>query len=196
VDRVRAPYATAALAALTAGVYAWLGSRPDADFLRVVEAVGARPGASTPIAYVASPVVHASTGHLLLNLLLLLGFGPAVEKRVRWWGLLLVYVLAGAAGVAAHLAWVPPGLRMSPLVGASGAVSGVIGAHLVLQPWGKLSAGLAGLWAAANLAGLLLLDRGGTRGISYLCHLGGTAAGALIAALPLSSPRAARRPAR
>jgi membrane associated rhomboid family serine protease len=186
----RPPYATALIAALTAAVYLWLASRPDADFQKTAETLGARPGASRPVSFVASPLIHASAGHVLVNMLLLLVFGWPIETRLRARGLLLTYVLAGIAGVAAHLAYVPPGLRMAPLVGASGAVSGVIGAHLVLRPWGRLSVALAGLWAAANLAGLLLLDRGGDRGLSYLCHLGGTAAGAISALRP--STRRAR----
>lgn len=178
------PWATVAIAAATAAVYFWLASRPDAEFSRALEA-----GASAPIAFVASPLLHASTTHLLLNLLLLLAFGPALEKRIRSWGLALVYALAGAAGVAAHLAGAPGGL----LVGASGAVSGLLGAHAARRPWGKLSIAAAGVWAAANLAGLLL-DRGGVYGISWLSHLGGLAAGALIsAALPSSRPAKARK---
>lgn len=179
------PWATVVIAAATAAVYLWLASRPDAEFSRVLEA-----GASTPIAFVASPLLHASTTHLLLNLLLLLAFGPSLEKGIRGWGLALVYVLSGAAGVAAHMAGSPGGAL---LVGASGAVSGLLGAHAARRPWGKLSIAAAGVWAAANLAGLLL-DRGGAYGISWLSHLGGLAAGALIsAALPSQRPAKARK---
>lgn len=184
------PYVTVVIAALTGGMFLWLRSRPDADFLRVVEAWGARPGAATPISFVASPALHASATHLLLNLLLFLVFAPSLEKRVKGWGLALVYVLSGAAGVAAHLALAP---GSATLIGASGAVSGVLGAHLAKRPWGKVSIAAGGLWAAANLAGALL-DRGGSTGISYLSHLGGLAAGALIsAALPASRPAKARK---
>ena len=182
------PYATVVIAALTAAVHLWLASRPEAVFNATVESWGARRGASTPISFVASPIVHASLKHLLLNLLLFLAFAPAVEKRVKSWGLALVYVLSGAAGVAAHLALAP---GSATLIGASGAVSGVLGAHLVKRPWGKISIAAGALWAAANLAGALL-DRGGS--ISYFSHLGGMAAGALIAAvLPASRPAKPRK---
>jgi membrane associated rhomboid family serine protease len=184
------PWATVVIAAATAVAYLWLASRPDAAFNATVESWGARRGASTPIAFVASPIVHATATHLLLNLLLFLSFAPAVEKRVAGWGLALIYVLSGAAGVAAHLALGPGG---ATLIGASGAVSGVLGAHLVKRPWGKISLAAGGIWAAANLAGWLL-DRGGAYGISYLSHLGGLAAGALIsAALPASRPARPRK---
>ena len=184
------PYATVLIAAATAGAYLWLASRPDAVFNATVESWGARRGASTPISFVASPIVHASTTHLLVNLLLFLTFAPPVEKRVKGWGLALVYVLSGAAGVAAHLALAPGG---ATLIGASGAIGGVLGAHLVKRPWGKISIAAGALWAAANLAGWLL-DRKGAYGISYLSHLGGLAAGALIAAvLPASRPAKPRK---
>lgn len=186
------PYATGVIAAATGLAYVWLSSRSDAVFMGTVESWGARPGASTPISFVASPLLHASAGHLLFNLLLFLVFAPAVEQRVKGWGLALIYVLSGAAGVGAHLL----GPQTATLIGASGAVSGVLGAHLRLRPWGRLSMALVGVWAALNLAGLLILDRAGARGISYLCHLAGLAAGALIAAaLPSSRPAKARRAA-
>lgn len=180
------PWATLGIAAATALAFLWLSSRPDEAYLRAVDALGVKPGASTPISFVGAPVVHLSWSHLGLNMVLLLVFGPAVEKRAKGWGLLLIYVLSGIAGAAAHLAWVPSGQKMMTLVGASGAVSGVMGAHLALRPWGKVSISLASLWAFANLAGLLVLDRAGARGVSFLCHLGGQAAGALIGAALLS----------
>ncbi len=188
-----APFASIAIAAATAAFFLWLDAMPDEAFLRRVEAWGLKPG-SQPVSLVASAVVHKSWAHLGLNMVLLLAFGPAVEKRVRSWGLALLYVLAGVAGAASHLAWMPPGLRMMTLVGASGAVSGVIGAHAVLRPWGRTSVAFALGWAALNLAGLLLLDRGGAREISYLSHLGGLAAGAAIAAALLAiRPAKARK---
>ena len=193
--RPAAPWATLLIAAATTAFYVWLASRPDEAYLRTVDAWGLKPGGSQPISFVASTVVHEGWKHLGLNMLLLLVFAPAVEKRVRSWGLALIYVLAGVAGAAAHLAWLPPGLKMMTLVGASGAVSGAIGAHLALRPWGKTSLLLAGAWAALNLAGLLVLDRAGARGISYLSHLGGLAAGALIAAALLAIRPSAERKA-
>jgi membrane associated rhomboid family serine protease len=183
------PYATVVIAAATAGVHLWLASRPDAVFDAAVDAWGAR--ASKPVTFVTSLFLHESKGHLLLNLLLFLVFAPAVEKRLRGWGLALVYGLSGVAGVAAHLAWAPSGM----LIGASGAISGVLGAHAWLRPWGKGSIAAAALWALANLAGLLVLVRGGSGGISYLSHLGGMAAGALIAAALPASRRAKARKA-
>ena len=170
---MRPPFVTLGIAALTGAVYAWLASRPDAEFLRAVEIRA------------ASPLLHASLSHLLVNLALLLAFGPSIEKRAKGWGLALVYVLSAAAGVGAHQ--LASGL---PLVGASGAVSGVIGAHAGVRPWGKASVVAAALWGVANAAGWLVWPGAG---LSYASHLGGLVAGGVVAALIASRGRKSRR---
>jgi membrane associated rhomboid family serine protease len=178
---MKVPFVTLGLAALTGGVYALFASRPDAEFSRAVEVAG-----SGAISYVASPALHVSRAHLLLNLALLLGFGPPVERRLKGWGLALVYVLSGAAGVGAHQL-----ASAAPLIGASGAVSGVLGANAAARPWGRASIAVAALWGLANAAGWLLWP---SAGLSYASHLGGLLAGALIAAaLPSSRPPARRK---
>jgi membrane associated rhomboid family serine protease len=84
------------------------------------------------------------------------------------------------AGGLVHVWLAPPGMRPMALVGASGAVSGLMGAHAVLRPERKIHLGLAVLWAALNLAGMFAIDRAGEHRVSYAAHLGGLAAGLVL----------------
>jgi rhomboid protease GluP len=123
--------------------------------------------------------LHSNLTHLLLNSLLLLLAGPAVERRAgaRW-----VFILFLAASVASgigilvkHQLWPSPGVS----VGASGGMFGLLAAALILafRPGSASVAVRAGLVAAlvAGLAYSLL------PGISMAGHITGLAVGAAIA---------------
>ena len=74
--------------------------------------------------------VHASWFHLVSNLLFFVAFAPRVEEDLGSFGLLGLFLLSGLVGGVAHVL-VAPNL-VSPAIGASGAVAGVMGAHLLL----------------------------------------------------------------
>ena len=160
---------------------------------------GLVPESMTPITLVSHVFMHAGWLHVLGNLLLLFVIGPALEDR---WGRPLYagfYVTAGVfAGVSyASLAGDPT----APLVGASGAVSGVMGAFLVRYWSVDLKSGdffLAGrvlrgtfsapawamlpLWFANALASAWWADASGLGiGIAYWAHVGGFLFGAAVA---------------
>jgi membrane associated rhomboid family serine protease len=123
--------------------------------------------------------LHSNLTHLLLNSLLLLLAGPAVERRAgaRW--VLLVFLAASLASgigiLVKHQLWPSPGVS----VGASGGMFGLLAAALVLafRPGSASLAVRAGLIAAlvAGLAYSLL------PGISMAGHVVGLAVGAAIA---------------
>jgi membrane associated rhomboid family serine protease len=76
--------------------------------------------------------IHADWPHLLGNMVYLWVFGIPIERRVGWVGMLLIFLLGGAIAnlfVALRL----PDLT-SPIIGASGAVSAVVGAYLITFP--------------------------------------------------------------
>ena len=79
-----------------------------------------------------SMFVHGSLAHLFGNLWFLWVFGPAVEGRLGFRRFMLLYLLSGMA--AAFLQGFSMPESIIPMVGASGAVSGVLGAYLVLFP--------------------------------------------------------------
>ena len=76
--------------------------------------------------------VHAGLAHLAGNLLFLWIFGDNVEDRLGHGRYLLFYLICGAAAAVAQTALNP--ISAVPMVGASGAIAGVMGAYLVLYP--------------------------------------------------------------
>ncbi len=137
-----------------------------------------------------SQFAHAGLAHLFGNMLFLGIFGDNVECRVGRRRYLALYLIAGSLGVLAHIAAanvLGGAAAETPLVGASAAISAVLGAYLVLFPGNKvivllfnfiptaLSAWVViGVWFLLQiLGGLSGLSAGGT---AYLAHLGGFAA--------------------
>src|SRR5262249_47667244 len=98
------------------------------------EAAGAGIGAIASL--VTSLFLHGGLLHILGNMLYLFIFGPAVEDGIGHARYLFFYIVAG---VAANLAMVAmgPGSRV-PVIGASGAIAGVLGAYFVLYPRGQI----------------------------------------------------------
>jgi membrane associated rhomboid family serine protease len=152
------------------------------------------PGlAATPIpvylTLLTSLFLHGGFAHIAGNMLFLSIFGDNVEDRLGHLRFFLFYILSGLAGSAAHIAvsvFTGDGL-MVPTLGASGAISGVMGAYLLLFPGNRVrvllfsiipttvSAFVAiGMWFLFQLVnGLGYL--GGSRGdgVAYAAHIGG-----------------------
>ncbi len=159
---------------------------------------------------VTSTFLHAGWVHLAGNLLYLLVFGPAVQARMGWMRFTGLYLLSGAAGGVLFALANP--LSTSPLVGASGAIAGVLGAHLVLEPSSRITvlvpiivifkvASLpAGfvilLWFALQVASTLapVADGANISQVAWLAHIGGFMTGILLASpLALGDALRARR---
>lgn len=152
-----------------------------------------------------SMFLHAGWLHLLGNMLFLYVFGNNVEERMGRVGFLLFYLLGGA--VAAYgFALADPGSTV-PMVGASGAVSAVLGAYLALWPrarvWSlvpvlffiplRLPAWLVlGLWFVLQYVYAAGYATSGAGGVAYLAHVLGFVFGFLVA-LPLRRPPRRRR---
>lgn len=137
--------------------------------------------------------LHADWVHLLGNLVFLLIFGPPAERIMGGTRFLLLFLLGGAvANLAAVLAISTPD---NIIIGASGAVSAVIGAYLALFPGARLgvvlplglflqfvrvpASLLIGLWA---LLQVVLAYRGPSFGaVAWAAHLGGFCFGIVFA---------------
>ncbi|MFO1151558.1 MAG: rhomboid family intramembrane serine protease [Alsobacter sp.] len=141
-----------------------------------------------PVTLVTSIFVHGGWLHLAGNMLFLQVFGDNVEDALGHWRFLLFYLLCGMAGGLAHAYAFP--LSEQPLVGASGAVAGVIGAYLLLHPralvWGlalnviplRIRAyWVLGLWGGVQLWHLVTGEQAGT---AWWAHLGGFLAGIVL----------------
>ncbi|MBX3183656.1 MAG: rhomboid family intramembrane serine protease [Polyangiaceae bacterium] len=166
------------------------------------------PAAPRAVALVTHAFLHSSIWHLALNLWFLWLAAVALEDVWGRAAFPAFYLLAAAAGaIAHHLS--APGSGV-PLIGASGAVSGVIGAFLVCHPRAKIQVATLGrysgarivpmpaylllpLWALVELFGAFTATRGDT---AYWAHLGGFCFGGLVATLLKSTGLEARLEAR
>ncbi|MDP9149977.1 MAG: rhomboid family intramembrane serine protease [Myxococcota bacterium] len=131
--------------------------------------------------------LHDGILHLGFNMLVLWRAGPLVERAVGSARMALMYLVAGAVGNASSTAhsWFTHGAQYT--VGASGAISGVVAAALVvgwrMQGWrGQLTQAMAGLLGILIASGIASNLSGGGR-IDNAAHLGGAAAGAAMASL-------------
>lgn len=137
-------------------------------------------------------LLHADWLHLLVNAVTLAAFGAGVERRIGGRRLLAFAVVCGLAGAAAHYLIYPD--SASPVLGASGAISGLFGGVLRLLPGRHPAQGLRGLWPiiliwiAANVAfGLIGMPEDEVE-IAWVAHLGGFLAGLLLFG-PFDRPR-------
>lgn len=144
---------------------------------------------------VTSMFLHGGPMHIIFNLWFLAVVGLAVEGRMGWWRYLILYVIAGFAGTALHLVISGAAHPDRIMVGASGAVMGVLGAALFIFPHSKVQTfimwwtriGLfdiplwiiGALYIAGDVFEAALL--GSLSGTANLAHLGGAGAGFLLA---------------
>src|SRR5687767_14072092 len=146
-----------------------------------------------------SMFLHGGWGHLGGNMLFLWIFGDNIEHRIGHLRFIVFYLLCGIAAGLAHILF-NSGSPI-PTVGASGAISGVLGGYLILFPrnrvyvmtWGGVATVPAvlmlGLWILMQFINQFgsVADTPETGGVAYLAHIGGFAAGMILA--PLFSPR-------
>jgi membrane associated rhomboid family serine protease len=129
-----------------------------------------------------SVFLHLNLVHLGANMLSLYFVGPAVERALGWWRFLALYLVAGLGGGAAVYAF-----DAGSVVGASGAIFGLLGACLVMAR----KIGLDLQWLIAIIV-LNFVFTFSVAGISRLDHLGGFVTGALLG-FALAGPPNRRR---
>jgi rhomboid protease GluP len=132
--------------------------------------------------------LHAGPVHLGANLLALLVIGPWVEWMVGRWRMLLVYFGCGLGSMAIVLALILSGLMADELVvGASGAILGVVGAEVALlaRGWRRLGSRLAArrLMAMGVLVGVQVVFDLTTPQVSFAAHASGFVIGVCLMAL-------------
>jgi membrane associated rhomboid family serine protease len=130
------PGVTVTLIALNVAVYLFqllLSERGQDAFLL---AFGVVPAYFSVASMFTSMFVHGGIAHLGGNMLFLWIFGDNVEDRLGHGRFLVFYLLCGTAAALAQIALDPGSLV--PMVGASGAIAGVMGAYLVLYPHSRV----------------------------------------------------------
>lgn len=190
-------YMTMCLIALNALVFAYMVSSDDPD--RIVELYALYPNQFLEwnwfLTLVTSQFLHGGLWHLVGNMYFLHLVGDNVEDAYGAIYFLMAYLFIGICGGVLQTALSSQDMMEVPIVGASGAVAGIMAMYaylfrkakltfMVLVFQFKLSAvWYFGIWISINLIGALF----GLGGIAWYAHLGGFAAGLLLAALTYQS---------
>jgi membrane associated rhomboid family serine protease len=144
------------------------------------------PAVLTPL---SATLVHGGLLHLVFNLLMLVWCGTAVERVLGRGALLLLYVVGAYAAAAAQ--WLADPASVVPVIGASGAISAVIGAfalsfgeakRVTRSPWLNRLLNAAWLLAAWVVLQMMVGWLAGGRGLLLAtpAHVGGFLAGLLL----------------
>jgi membrane associated rhomboid family serine protease len=206
----RKPVVTMAMIAACSAVFLWQQSLDFAAQRRVVDALGAIPAVLltdarlppdlTWIPRYAAPFtsifLHGGWLHLLGNMLYLWIYGDNVEDCLGHVRYLVFFLLCGAAAVALQALSEPQSAY--PIIGASGAISGVLGAYLLFFPRAKVltlvllpfffttlrlpAMLLLLLWFAVQLVSDLAVHDGGA-GVAFRAHIGGFLVGMMLVPL-------------
>jgi len=205
----RFAYVTYSLIALNIAVYFWRMLDPAVQPFRLLDPLGFYPSHPTFSAILTSMFAHAYPlpFHLLENMLFLALFGPLIEDALGHLEYIVFYVGSGFAAALLHIlvvhAFIPSAGNV-PVVGASGAIAGILGMFavryyktnikvfwavvLVVIPiwWGKFKISSVwglGIWLAeecwSGMSGILHNRMGD--GVAHWVHIGGMAFGIILA---------------
>ncbi len=199
-------YGAFALLVINILVFVWelvLMARGQAVFMEAIAtyamnvcAVGVEPLPIISRNLIVSMFLHGSLAHLAGNMLFLWIFAPRVEAYLGHRRFIFFYLLMGVAAGAAH--WLFGGIVCSPTqpyaglaIGASGAIAGVMGAFLFLQPGARLeTAFMVFRFRIPAFVYLLIflaldvfkaLDNNAATNVAYWAHIGGFVAGFVVA---------------
>jgi membrane associated rhomboid family serine protease len=158
-----------------------------ADYTR-----GAGIGGPVPWTLLTSMFLHAGFMHLIGNMVYLWIFGDNVEQAFGSLRFLAFYLVCGLAASGVHILSMPNSTIAS--LGASGAISGVLGSYLLMFPGNRVTVlfffravpvpaiVVIGLWALLQFVsgtGMLVQPQEGG-GVAYLAHVGGFVAGLVL----------------
>jgi membrane associated rhomboid family serine protease len=204
------PYVTVSLMIVCVAVFLWQRTLDIDAGRRAVDALGAIPAVLLTDARLPAELqwvpryaslftymfLHGGWLHLLGNMLYLWIYGDNVEDAMGHARYLAFYCLCGAAAIGVQAVSDPHSAY--PIIGASGAVSGILGAYLLLFPRAKVltlvllpfffttlrlpAMLLLLLWFAVQLVSDLAVH-GGDTSVAFRAHIGGFVAGMLLAPL-------------
>ncbi len=147
-----------------------------------------------PFTILTSMFLHGGPGHIAFNMLFLWIFGNNVEDALGRLRFLLFYLLCGVAAALAQIAFShSPEAQLAPMVGASGAIAGVLAAYVVLFPRARVltlvilfvfirlvpipAVWFIGIWFVGQL---LSVFAGANTGVAFFAHIGGFVAGFIL----------------
>jgi membrane associated rhomboid family serine protease len=189
------PYITLTIIALNALAWLFEVSLPHEQLNEFLTVYGVVPAYFSPPTLVTSMFLHGSWSHVIGNMWYLWIFGDNVEDRVGHGRFIVFYLLCGIAAALGQIALDP--LSTLPMVGASGAIAGVMGAYFVLYPRSRVltlvallffweiielpAITLLGFWFVMQLfsAGAIAATAGTGGGVAFAAHVAGFASGAV-----------------
>ncbi len=141
-----------------------------------------------PLTLFTAMFVHGGFMHLAGNMLYLWIFGKSVESAMRSSRFLLFYLLTGLCATLVHVLSEPD--STIPMIGASGAIAGVLGAYFILYPRAYIKTFvllfifiqiihipaviILGIWFLRQILGI------GSDGVAWYAHIGGFLVGMLL----------------
>ena len=139
--------------------------------------------------FLTSMFMHGGIAHILGNMLFLWIFGDNLENLLGHVRYAIFYLLSGFAAAVAQVIMGPD--SVIPMLGASGAISGVLGGYILLFPTRQVRAIIfnffttvpayvaIGIWIVYQIV-LGYMTPAGTGGVAYMAHIGGFAAGLVL----------------
>jgi len=198
--RVLTPYFNYGLLLCNIAIFFYQLSRPDGDaFVHAYGAIPADIMAGTHLSGLFSAMfLHGGWMHLLGNMLYLWIFGDNIEGLMGHPRYIVFYLLCGVAATMSHIAMMPN--SDEPMIGASGAISGVLGAYLVKFPRARIlilvpificlttfripALFVLGFWFLTQLANSVgIFADVGSGNVAWFAHIGGFVAGLLLVKL-------------
>ncbi len=202
--RIPFQYVTVAFMALCVLVFLWQQSLDPQAARRAVMGLGAIPAVLfgnanlSPdlvlvpdyLTLLTSMFMHGGWMHLIGNMLFLWVLGDNVEDAMGHGKFIVFYILCGLFAAFSHAALDTS--SQIPMIGASGAISGVIGAYLLLHPKARIHTlvfrfvvGIPawivlGIWLGMQFFNVL---SGGGGGVAWWAHIGGAFAGVILVPL-------------
>ncbi len=156
------------------------------------------PRISPPLTLLTSLFLHGSFLHLFGNMLYLWIFGNNIEDFLGPFRYILFYLLSGLGASLVHIIFHPS--SMIPMIGASGAIAGVLGAYFLLYPGARVitlvffwilpvpAFFILGLWFVAQVMNIGI---GG--GVAWFAHVGGFLIGVALIRIYVKRRRIHRR---
>lgn len=160
------------------------------ELLNVVDAGPYNNPVPEPLTLITYQFLHGGWMHLLSNMAFLWVFADNIEDAFGHFGFLLFYLLCGIAAGLLHTVMQPE--SGAPLIGASGAVSGVLAAYLLLYPkarvwillFMRIPLPISAFWALSGWFALQLLSifiaSDEEAQVAWWAHIGGFLAGLIL----------------
>src|SRR5918993_3047605 len=199
------PVVTISLIALNALMFLYQLQLDDLSLQRLVFQLGVIPAYLSYSDIVTSMFLHGDFLHFIGNMVFLWIFGDNVEDRVGHGGFVLFYIVTGGVAALAQVFANPA--SVVPMIGASGAIAGVMGAYFVLYPQSRILTAVflilfldiveipaiffLGVWFILQVVHGTISSGVDGGGVAFWAHAGGFAAGLAIGLYLRTRDRAA-----